>query len=79
MEININNMKNIISKYPIIYLFLFCCGGLLLGLELSEIIKHGFPKDNVNLILDFSSIIFTAFLSFYFFYCFIKTKRTKPD
>jgi len=46
---------------------------------LSEIIKHGFPKDNVNLILDLSSIIFTAFLSFYFFFCFIKTKKTKPD
>ena len=68
-------MKNLLSTYPTIYLLLFCAGSLLFGFEISEIYKHGFPKETLNYYLSISGLFFTAFLSFYFFYCFVKIKN----
>lgn len=70
-------MTNIFLKYPNIYLLLFCAGSLLLGFEISKIIKHGFPEENIDFYLSASGIVLNSILTIYFFYCFVKIKNKK--
>ena len=69
------SISKILSRYPIIYLMLFCFGSLLFGFEVSHLVKYGFPVENFDFYLSLSSVIFNAFLTIYFFYCFVKVKK----
>lgn len=70
-------MKNILWKYPIIYLLLFCFGSLLFGLELGYIYNYGFPEEKIKYYLKISSLFAHLFLALYFFYCFVKIINKK--
>jgi len=70
-------MKNIFTRYPYLYLLLFCFGGLIIGFEISEIIENGFPIDKIDLYLSLSGLIFNSILIVYFLYCFVKIKNNQ--
>jgi uncharacterized protein YacL len=74
-------MKNILLKYPNIYLLLFCAGSLVIGFEVGDIINNGLPARNIDLYLRVGGIVLNLFLALYFFYCFvqIKNKRVEED
>ena len=71
------NIKNILWKYPVIYLIAFCFGISLFGLEIGEAYKHGLPDDNVVYYLKVTGMCAYLFFSLYFFYYFIKIKNMK--
>tara|TARA_R110001592_G_C12955576_1_gene731806 strand:+ start:575 stop:796 length:222 start_codon:yes stop_codon:yes gene_type:complete len=72
-------MKNLLSKYPIIYLLLFCFGSLVFGLELSETIKHGLPKEDTHYYLKISGLFANILFAIYFFYCFVRIKNRNVE
>lgn len=71
------SMKNLLWKYPIIYLLLFCFGSLLFGFEIAEVIKYGLPNENIKYYLKISGLFANLFFAMYFLYCFVKIKNMK--
>jgi hypothetical protein len=72
-------MKNLLWKYPIIYLVFFCFGCLLAGFEIGRAIKYGLPSENIEYYLKISGICANLLFGLYFFYCFIKIKKKKAS
>ena len=71
------NMKNLLWKYPIIYLLVFGFGSVLFGFEMADTIKNGLPDKNFEYYLKLSGLLANLFFSLYFFYCFVKIKNMK--
>ncbi len=71
------NMKNLLWKYPIIYLLVFCFGSILFGFEMADTIKYGLPDKNLEYYLKISGLLANLLFSLYFFYCFVKIKNMK--
>lgn len=68
-------MKKILKSHYT-YLLLFCFGSLLFGFEVSEILRNGFPIQTQELVLSVSAILCYATLTLYFFYGFMKIKKS---
>lgn len=68
-------MRNLLLKYPIIYLLLFCFGSLVFGYEVSDVYKNGFPKEGFKYILKISGLLFNIILVLFFFFCFVKLRN----
>lgn len=69
-------MKKVLNSHYT-YLLAFCFGSLLFGFEISDVIKYGFPIQTPEFILAVSAIFCYAILSLYFFYGFVKIKKSK--
>lgn len=69
------NMKNLLIKYPIIYLILFCLLAFVAGVDSGDIIKNGLPEQKGVSYLRVFGIIINFVLSFYFLYTFIRVKN----
>ena len=65
-----------ILKSHFTYLLLFCFGSLLFGYEVSEVLKKGFPNQTQELVLSVSALLCYATLTLYFFYGFMKIKKS---
>ena len=68
-------MKKILNSHYS-YLLLFCFGSLLFGFQVSDVLKNGFPTQTPEFILSVSALLCYAMLSLYFFYGFMKIKKS---
>jgi hypothetical protein len=72
-------MKNLLWKYPLIYLLLFSAGSLLFGFEIADVYKNGFPEDQFGFFLEIATLVFYLALSLYFFFSYLRVKKLKLD
>ena len=72
-------MNNILSKYPIIILLLFCFTSLLFGFEVGSIINYGLPATNSKLIIKILSLTISFSLAINFLNYYIKLKTSEIE
>lgn len=72
-------MKDLLIKYPIIYLLLFCLLAGVAGIESGDIIKNGLPEQKEVSYLRIFGIIINFILSFCFLFTFVKIKNKKEN
>jgi hypothetical protein len=73
------NMKDLLIKYPILYLLLFCLLAGVAGVESGDIIKNGLPEQKGVSYLRIFGIIINFILSFCFLFTFVKIKNKKEN
>ncbi|MEZ7945969.1 MAG: hypothetical protein QMC07_09375 [Flavobacteriaceae bacterium] len=72
-------MKDLLIKYPILYLLLFCLLAGVAGVESGDIIKNGLPEQKGVSYLRIFGIIINFILSFCFLFTFVKIKNKKEN
>ena len=72
-------MKDLLTKYPIIYLLLFCLLAGVAGFETGDIVKNGASEQKGLLYLKIFEIAINFILSFYFLFTYVKITNKKEN
>jgi len=68
-------MRNLLKRYPYIYLLLFCLLTLVAGIDVGDIINNGVPKEKPKNFIKILSIVINFVLAIFFFFSFVRIKN----